>query len=1094
MSRTYVAFISYKHVERDAVIAKTVHTQIESYIIPKQLRRQSKKLGIVFRDEEELPVSSDLSESIQNALDKSRYLIVICSPEAKASPWVNREINYFLQRHSVNDVFVVLAKGEPADSFPYQLTHIPGESDDEYREIEPLALDARAETTDTAIRRVRKQIRKLYAAMIGCSYDNLVQRDKARRIKKYSVIGICALLLVISFFIVTMTSSKELSRKDAKINDVTNAMTLQESKLLTQRAEEAIRNNETYEAIEAAVAALYDDKTERAYYAPAERVLFSALDLFGNNTKNPLLKKVALQHKSPIEMMAFSQDGQAVFSIDTYGTVSSFDSTSGLLNWSVPLSKNSKEFSLFEMDPQLIFDSTNDSVICYFEDALYGIDALTGTMIWHVDIENRAESLLSFCQEKAEISYIERCYISHSGIEPYGEEYNLVSISTKNGGQTRRIFLQNSFDGKEIIFSAINYNNAKGKYIEEGHYVGTFFVTENSICKPFLYIVDLIDDSVVFIESNRLDANISWLSYLGTYSIGDDKIIIVNNEASKLRISCYDLVTNELLWNSDVNEAPKHISSSADCWVIPEAGHFIVCIDTVMYSIRSDDGSVRSSVTLYDKIVNIYTWPNGMFSFILANGYYAIGWENSTGFHDSQFFGTTLDLHETTLSIAYNNGPLQFSMTDGEIEDGYTVPLDKGGGSIICVNNEKNVAYVVSALSQIQKPSTLKIITHQKLPISLGNYLDATNQAVVLLGPAGYYNEYGIIALDINTHTANIVYPDDYTKVSASHVLLTSDGEKILIDKMNCGDIQCMDLDGNISVISEEEMITLSVYNEFSFYDNKYVSDMARQSKTNKVVSARCDEESIVIWVDAQENNRISIPETIRWAVHDDLQYNRLFCVGENGLLILSDYQDHGDDKVSNFAVYDLNKEEWRTIEDVVHGSSKRELISGKVKPIFAVYDEDMNIRVYDSTMSHPPVSINAGLAVKSIQKLEFCLEDQFIMAGTQDGGCFIYSVADSSIVFKYNKKELKTKDDYSIWHDSINNRMYIRMADTIICVDTRSWEILFSVDHAILYSEIKNELIFVSTNWTTSESILNSYSVPSTQEIIDIALRVLQE
>ena len=37
MERKYIAFISYKHAERDAAIAKQVHTLIENYVIPKSL-------------------------------------------------------------------------------------------------------------------------------------------------------------------------------------------------------------------------------------------------------------------------------------------------------------------------------------------------------------------------------------------------------------------------------------------------------------------------------------------------------------------------------------------------------------------------------------------------------------------------------------------------------------------------------------------------------------------------------------------------------------------------------------------------------------------------------------------------------------------------------------------------------------------------------------------------------------------------------------------------------------------------------------------------------------------------------------------------
>ena len=50
MEQNYVAFISYRHMELDSAVAKALHTQIEQYVIPKELRKQGKKLGRVFRD------------------------------------------------------------------------------------------------------------------------------------------------------------------------------------------------------------------------------------------------------------------------------------------------------------------------------------------------------------------------------------------------------------------------------------------------------------------------------------------------------------------------------------------------------------------------------------------------------------------------------------------------------------------------------------------------------------------------------------------------------------------------------------------------------------------------------------------------------------------------------------------------------------------------------------------------------------------------------------------------------------------------------------------------------------------------------------
>ena len=82
MSLRYDAFISYRHAPLDMEMAKKVHTALETYHIPRsvQVRTGKKKMGRVFRDQEELPIGSDLDDNISTALASSDYLLVICSP------------------------------------------------------------------------------------------------------------------------------------------------------------------------------------------------------------------------------------------------------------------------------------------------------------------------------------------------------------------------------------------------------------------------------------------------------------------------------------------------------------------------------------------------------------------------------------------------------------------------------------------------------------------------------------------------------------------------------------------------------------------------------------------------------------------------------------------------------------------------------------------------------------------------------------------------------------------------------------------------------------------------------------------------------
>ena len=96
---SYIAFISYRHLPLDMEAAKRVQKKIENYVIPREFREQfgGGKFGHVFRDEDELPMTASLTDSIYTALDHSRYLIVICTPDLPRSKWCEAEIRYFMK-------------------------------------------------------------------------------------------------------------------------------------------------------------------------------------------------------------------------------------------------------------------------------------------------------------------------------------------------------------------------------------------------------------------------------------------------------------------------------------------------------------------------------------------------------------------------------------------------------------------------------------------------------------------------------------------------------------------------------------------------------------------------------------------------------------------------------------------------------------------------------------------------------------------------------------------------------------------------------------------------------------------------------------
>ncbi len=192
----YNAFISYRHAPLDMEIAKKVHTGLETYHIPKSVQKRLgiKKIERVFRDQEELPIGSNLSDNIGEALKESEHLIVICSPRTPESEWVQKEIETFIKLHGRENVLAVLVEGEPDESFPKLLLN-----DENGNPVEPLAADVRGETAKERNQKFKTEILRLVAPVIGCNYDDLRQRHRERIIKRtVSLVSAAAAVVAIA--------------------------------------------------------------------------------------------------------------------------------------------------------------------------------------------------------------------------------------------------------------------------------------------------------------------------------------------------------------------------------------------------------------------------------------------------------------------------------------------------------------------------------------------------------------------------------------------------------------------------------------------------------------------------------------------------------------------------------------------------------------------------------------------------------------------------------------------------------------------------------------------------------------------------------
>jgi len=175
----YRAFISYSH--GDARFAHWLHRKLESWRLPDKSR-----LTPVFIDRAELAAGSDLSAQVREALEQSAALVVVCSPNARASRWVGQEIELFRALHPDRPVLAALIEGEPDEAFPAPLL---GTGD---APLEPLAADFRKGHDGQ-----RLGLLKLAAGLTALPLDRLVQRDAQARQRRVMAITAAALALVL---------------------------------------------------------------------------------------------------------------------------------------------------------------------------------------------------------------------------------------------------------------------------------------------------------------------------------------------------------------------------------------------------------------------------------------------------------------------------------------------------------------------------------------------------------------------------------------------------------------------------------------------------------------------------------------------------------------------------------------------------------------------------------------------------------------------------------------------------------------------------------------------------------------------------------
>ena len=266
----YDAFISYRHLMPDMIIAEKLQDMLERYRPPFFTEcKRTKRIKRVFRDKSELPTSGNLGNDLKNALENSEFLIVICSPELKNSKWCMEEIEYFKQLHggSTRNILTLLVDGSPGESIPDSLresiTSYSGSTDGSFTVTEPLAANvSEAVSLKEKLKKLKTEFLRIAAPILGCSFDELYRRHLRRTV--------ISLVRNISFFVIlTLASVGILHYRNAELKRMAEQSAYDTNVIYLNAAEKIINDGDRLKGI-AILTELIDLSADKDGYVQSE--------------------------------------------------------------------------------------------------------------------------------------------------------------------------------------------------------------------------------------------------------------------------------------------------------------------------------------------------------------------------------------------------------------------------------------------------------------------------------------------------------------------------------------------------------------------------------------------------------------------------------------------------------------------------------------------------------------------------------------------------------------------------------------------------------------------------------------------------------
>lgn len=430
--KEYLAFISYQR--KDEAWADRLRKKLEHYRIPSNLRKKNaslpKELRPIFRDALEL-AGGVLAQEIQTALQQSRFLIVVCSPNSAQSPWVNKEVQTFIDLGRAERIIPFIIDGTPfsgdpaTECFPPALRALNDEK-------ELLGININELNRDAATV-------KVVARMFGLKFDTLWQRyEREQKRKRWTIVGLTML-----FALVSLAIGGFIARQNALLKEKDWKMMENQARAVAEKAEELTAQGDLSLAARLLLQVLPSDSLRRPYVAEAERAMRMVADQMDRDSYHPFAAVKGLWGKH-VASASFSPDGKHLATTSADGNVSIWDTQSGVRVQTIPANAH----SLFYAPEGKRLYVVNDSVSVY-ETAHY-----TKESDWP-EVRNIARALFS---RSGKLMVIVSPSFSCS-VWDIGQRKHLFDIPSQRGSSLWKIAI--SPDDKLLAFktTSLDYGN-----------------------------------------------------------------------------------------------------------------------------------------------------------------------------------------------------------------------------------------------------------------------------------------------------------------------------------------------------------------------------------------------------------------------------------------------------------------------------------------------------------------------------------------------------------------------------------------------------------------------------------------------------------